>query len=519
MKTKLLVFLLTLFMIFSTSGIVFAEGDLANPPERPQVESYQDNDKIEEYNQQVDEYNAQVTEYNNKVDQDYETDCAQYEEEKVIVEANNTFVENVENKIETDTSEARGFENSTTSSDSVPTDWSDNESQELKTIEIEKSDNPTGKTIKVINLHVYLKENSNLTYNDLDPTFYNTLESQTFELSDSLKNNAVLTEWEIAEIDYDDTVTVLSEAVTFAGNIVWLNGKRSWFGANPNPYFLRSLEGYTQGYWTPGGSMIATTATEQESSWSLGGETYSIHHAEETATSHYSYNGQMMTEEITVRTTDKQEPKNIFALFTYIFNRLTAEPEKQELPEEPVKGEYLSYLDKLDLFEVPTLENPTETNPTLVDPTEQNPTKVEPTKTNFTPETIIYGRGDSLEAIYDNEVPKAKSKTEKEEEEEKYWALLNLIIVILTILLCLIFILKKKDDELEDSDKRKVNIGKIISFLISIISIIIFILTEDMSLPMQWIDNWTLLMMIIFLGESGIDYYIYKKSQADNEDE
>ena len=108
-----------------------------------------------------------------------------------------------------------------------------------------------------------------------------------------------------------------NEASQFAGNIVWLNGARKWFGANPLPYFFRSIEGYTQGYWTLGSSMLAETATEVEYGWNAG-ENYTVHYAEKPATIRYSENGQIKTEEITVRTTDKQEPKNVFALFTYL---------------------------------------------------------------------------------------------------------------------------------------------------------------------------------------------------------
>ena len=519
MRNKILSLLLALTLVLSTGVSVFAEVDLDNPPTQPQVEDYHDNDKIEEYNKQVDEYNAEVTEYNNQVDKTYEEDCAKYEEEKAAVEANNTFVENVENKIETDSSEARGFENNTTEAEDIPTDWSDEVNENPKTIQIEKSETPTGETVKVINLHVYLKEN--VTYNDLEPTFYNSINNYSFDLSENLKNNAILTEWEIAEIDYDDTVTLVSESIAFAGNIVWINGKRSWMGAAPSPYFMRSIEGYTQGYWTPGGDMLATTATEQDYGWSAG-TAYIVHHAEETATSHYLLNGQPMTEEITVRTTDKQEPKNIFALFTYIFTRLADEPEEEELPNEPIKEAYLSYLNKMDLFTVPTIipENPTPPpeSTSLVQPTTDNPVySMEDPEDNIqiadtqTPTTII----NNPTPIINNPTPKA--------EPEGSWALINLIATILACIcaLALLFVRKDtEDDEPTDEEKkdmRKILATKIASILVGIISVIAFILTEDMSLPMVLTDKWTFLMILLLIIEI-VNIFIIRRQSKGEED-
>lgn len=502
MRNKILSLLLALTLVLSTGVSVFAEVDLDNPPTQPQVEDYHDNDKIEEYNKQVDEYNAEATKHNNQIDKTYEEDCAKYEEEKAAVEANNIFVENVENKIETDSSEARGFENNTIEAEDIPTDWSDEISENPKTIQIEKSETPTGETIKVINLHVYLKEN--VAYNDLEPTFYNSINNYSFNLSDNLKNNAVLTEWEVTEIDYDDTVTLVSESIAFAGNIVWINGKRTWMGAAPSPYFVRSIEGYTQGYWTPGGDMLATTATEQDYGWSAG-TAYIVHHAEETTTSHYLLNGQPMTEEITVRTTDKQEPKNIFALFTYIFTRLADEPEEKELPDEPIKEAYLSYLNKMDLFTVPTItpENPTTDNP-------------------------VYGMGDPEDNIQiaDTQTPTTiiNNPTPKTEPEGS-WALINLIATILACIcaLALLFVRKDtEDDEPTDEEKkdmRKILATKIASILVGIISVIVFMLTEDMSLPMVLTDKWTFLMILLLIIEIVNIFIIRRQSKGEEDDD
>ena len=486
MKKTLGILTIVLCLVITNMTSVFA----LDQPEKPDTIN---NETITEYNQQVDEYNNYVDTYNAKVDNDYEEAYSAYEEEKANVEANNQFVDNVEAKVTADSSETRGFENNST--DELPTDWNDKTSEEsLKTIQIEKSSNPSGQKVKVINVHVYLDDSDIYTPEYL----YKLIEQDKFNLSDELAERAVLTEWETAEIDYDDTVTMSNEASQFAGNIVWLNGARKWFGANPLPYFFRSIEGYTQGYWTLGSSMLAETATEVEYGWNAG-ENYTVHYAEKPATIRYSENGQIKTEEITVRTTDKQEPKNIFALFTYLFTRLSAEPEKQALPEEPIKGDYLDYLEKIDLSEEPA------TDQNIVKPS----TITEDIQVADNPVPVV--EEPKVETIISNpKTPKAAP--------EKYWALLNLIISVLTVVFGLIFVFHKKDEELEDEDKKKVNREKLIATLIALGSVVAFILTEDMTATMIWTDKWTLAMAIILLCEFVFDYYIQKNSKSEDEE-
>ena len=551
MTNKFIVFLLTLCLIFSMASFSFA----LTEPEMPVIDESNpeaSNELIEDYNKKVDEYNTEVETHNQQVDNDYEEAKAVYEEEKAEVEANNTFVDNVENKIEADSSEAHGFENN--SAELIPTDWNDETNEEnLKTIQIEKSDNPSGEKIKVINIHVYLDES--LPYS---PDCYQTsINQDTFELSDEMKQRAVLTEWETAEIDYDDIVTMTSEAIEFAGNIVWLNGKRQWFGADPKPYFFRDIDGYTQGYWMPGGSMMASTATVEEDGWFPGGETYTVQYAEETAYSNYSFNGQLMTEEITTRTTDKQEPKNIFALFTYLFTRLAPEPEKQELPEEPVKGEYLNKLEHLDLLEILTPDLPPTPEPDpkpIVEPTVEptieptpipsptpipNPTPVptiEPTEepdvvvpTRTTTKTVnqpvIIASTNTPTTTTTNPPTTITPAPTPKAVPQGSWALINLIATILSCVCAavLLFVRKDKEDEEPTNEEKKDMRGmvgtKLAAILIGIISAIIFIFTEDMTLPMVYTDKWTILMILLLIVEMINIFIIRQQSKGEEEDD
>ena len=87
------------------------------------------------------------------------------------------------------------------------------------------------------------------------------------------------------------------------------------------------------------------------------------------------------------------------------------------------------------------------------------------------------------------------------------WALINLIAAILTLLLSLVLIItlilnKTKRKEEDEDENEKVNNKvplRIASIVIAILSIIIFILTENMALPMVLIDKYTLLMVIILI--------------------
>ena len=496
----------TIFVCLFSSMTVFSFG--LSEPDKPIIDESNptaSNELIEQYNKQVDEYNVEVDNHNQQVDADYEEAYSNYTEEKTKAEANNEFVENVENKIEADSSESRGFENFST--ETTPTDWSDETNEEnLKTIKVEKSDNPSGKKIRVINIHLYLNDDSIYS----PDVFDQLIEDDKFKLSDSLKSRAILTEWETAEIDYDDTVTLSSESKQFAGNIVWINGTRKWFGASPQPYFFRNIEGYTQGYWMPGSSMTAETATETEYGWDAG-ETYSYRYAEKPVLSRYYENGQIKTEVVTTRTTDRQEPKNIFALFTYLFTRLAPEPEKQEIPIEPTKGEYLDKLEHLSLLEVPATtisDTPTPTSNTNTDNTPIIVPAVATVVTETQPEPTI---------IKEVATPQAAT--------EGAWALLNLILTIISCIIAIVLIFAKKKSENEEyTDEEKKDIRgikrfKIYSILIGIISIIVFILTEDMTLQMILIDKWTILMAIFTIAEIINIFIIRHKSKEEDEDE
>lgn len=131
------------------------------------------------------------------------------------------------------------------------------------------------------------------------------------------------------------------------------------------------------------------------------------------------------------------------------------------------------------------------------------------------------------------------------------WALLNLILAVITLLVILFTLLKtllsKKKDEEEDEDvyeteeevpddelpeeeeededeeekkeKRRKRISRITGIIVSIASIVIFFLTEDMRLPMRFVDKWSILMALLTILEILLAYLALKKKKEEDEEE
>ena len=65
---------------------------------------------------------------------------------------------------------------------------------------------------------------------------------------------------------------------------------------------------------------------------------------------------------------------------------------------------------------------------------------------------------------------------------------------------------------------KKKGVARVLSLLPAVASIITFILTEDMSLPMVLVDKWTILM-VAFLAVNVILAILSKKRKKDEDDE
>ena len=152
--------------------------------------------------------------------------------------------------------------------------------------------------------------------------------------------------------------------------------------------------------------------------------------------------------------------------------------------------------------------------------------------------------GEIGETIDDNETPLANGEDIADNATPLAglgtgaWALINLILTIVTTLLSILLLIGyigKKKKALEDEDgnvvldengkevmeyeKNKKGLWRLISIIPALIAIIVFIFTEDMTLPMIFIDKWTILHVVIALVQVVVMVLCKKKKDENDEDE
>ena len=197
--------------------------------------------------------------------------------------------------------------------------------------------------------------------------------------------------------------------------------------------------------------------------------------------------------------------------------------------------------------------NPATPTPTPVAPavpaTVATPTP-KPTATPSTTPSDNGGKGDGNndgetgETINDNETPLANGEDIADNATPLAglgtgaWALINLILTIVTTLLSILLLIGyigKKKKALEDEDgnvvldengkevmeyeKNKKGLWRLISIIPALIAIIVFIFTEDRTLPMIFVDKWTILHVVIALVQVVVMVLCKKKKDENDEDE
>ena len=151
------------------------------------------------------------------------------------------------------------------------------------------------------------------------------------------------------------------------------------------------------------------------------------------------------------------------------------------------------------------------------------------------------------ETVEKETTPKAEPKKEEKVEEEYtpkaspqyYWALINLICAILTVLFGLLLLISKRhkseddDDEEDDETKQQTNnddeeneqekkrglFTRVLAVLIAILSVVFFLVTEDLSLPWTWTDQWTIWMVVIGFVQIVVFFVGRKWKNVDNDDD
>lgn len=152
-----------------------------------------------------------------------------------------------------------------------------------------------------------------------------------------------------------------------------------------------------------------------------------------------------------------------------------------------------------------------------------------------------------VETVEKETTPKAEPKEEEKVEEdytpkatqEYYWALINLICAIVTVLFGLLLLISKRhkdeDDEEEDDEtkqqattnedeeqeqeKKRGLFTRVLAVLIAIVSVVFFLVTEDMSLAWTWTDQWTIWMVVIGLVQIVVFFVGRKWKNVDNDDD
>ena len=151
------------------------------------------------------------------------------------------------------------------------------------------------------------------------------------------------------------------------------------------------------------------------------------------------------------------------------------------------------------------------------------------------------------EKVEEEQTSKAEPKEEEKVEEdytpkatqEYYWALINLICAIVTVLFGLLLLISKRhkdeDDEEEDDEtkqqattnedeeqeqeKKRGLFTRVLAVLIAIVSVVFFLVTEDMSLAWTWTDQWTIWMVALGLVQIVVFFVGRKWKNVDNDDD
>ncbi|MEG0410802.1 MAG: InlB B-repeat-containing protein [Erysipelotrichaceae bacterium] len=167
--------------------------------------------------------------------------------------------------------------------------------------------------------------------------------------------------------------------------------------------------------------------------------------------------------------------------------------------------------------EKPILPTPTPATPITPTPATVVETPITPQEEVIQPEVTPVAKPDTnlTEKVEEESTPQALVQSDS-------WALMNLISTAATILLGLgLLISKKNKEESEDDDSeeyKRSTWAKIIGVALAGLSIIMFILTQDMHLPMVMIDKWTVLMIAILIVQV-IDFGLGRHFKAVNKEE
>ena len=202
-----------------------------------------------------------------------------------------------------------------------------------------------------------------------------------------------------------------------------------------------------------------------------------------------------------VSSTTYSAPEITHEADSYITKRVTAkyelipEPGPEEKPEKPTTPS----------------SKPSDKKPTKIS---EDPKPIKSSTINRTTTTFVRPSATTTKPIQPKKLKSSKAIITDEpipliKAPIGKWALINLVCTILTALISIIMLIRKliprrkKEEENEEekkTTKKKIKLlPTLFGILVAIASIFIFLITEDMTLPMQLIDKYTLLMAILLI--------------------
>lgn len=295
-------------------------------------------------------------------------------------------------------------------------------------------------------------------------------------------------------------------------------------------FYYNTDDQHKMGYWMEAYSSVGSNARHNVSDWNCG-DTHEIsykdgkNHAfdKEEIVVEYNYMWNPLKVYKTYNTPSAPvEPENpgqarefVDVPELYAPNYQTFEAKqhvKAELEEikeaaiwenitDPVKEDYMSLIDYMDLFAVPKAAEAKAASSTAVSGAGHMAVNTEAVSDSAVPMTIM-----------DSETPQAAASGA--------WALINLLSAIVTALLSLIMMVRYFRAGREENEERiesRKGIFRLASMIPAVGAIAAFIITENMANPMVLTDRWTA-MMIIILAVQAVIALLAAKKNNDNEE-
>ena len=569
--------IITSMMITPTAAFAATTDDVPEAPEAPVVESYKDNAKIEEYNRKVDEYNASAESYNKAVDEEYDAAVEETnrrneeialhneaEEQRVseAMERNEQAAKDAEERNrKIDEENAAGLKAAEEERDAqyesdlnkynedleqYKTDYAQYEydlamEQKIKNAGYASVEDYNSRINSYYNEPAKISVDKNANAPELGVT-------DTYSIQKAEEKSGRMIKVTIRHNFYDTDLSYTEEFEIDANDIITfmpLSARAETTNPGYAAFYYNTDEAHSMGYWMESDSYVGTNANYHESGWNCG-DTHEISFRDGTVRAND-------IEDIEVEYNYMWMP-----LRTYKTYNVPTEPGAPEAPvkgevnfenapyveaqledivdadildfvESPVKKAYMDMLAHMDLFDVPqlpTTEQNTQNTPD--DPESSEDTKKETSITpSVTPTTPVMGifTGNGGTKTIEAETPEAETESISDGSvamagADGAWALINLIAAIATVLIAAIAAvlgLKKKDEDENEKTNRRVLVRGL-GVITAIVSVIAFILTEDMSLPMQLTDGWTMMMVIIFAVEAVLGIASKKTTSEDEEE-